>query len=426
MVRAVNHRRLDDTLQLDRDAGLHLTYCTNIHPGSGWRAVNTNIRQYAPALKGRLSPARPFGLGLRLSAQEARELLAGENLDELHAYLQASGLYVALINGFPYGPFHNTPIKADVYAPDWQDDARVEYTRDLIKILARLLPRGVDGGVSTSPLTYKPWMAAAGADAMRVMTLNVARIAAALVRAHRDNGAFIHLDIEPEPDCLLETSTETIDFFERWLLPVGGPALASELGLTLGEAQSALLEHIQVCFDCCHFAVEYEDPADALNRLHRSGIRVGRVQLSSAIDVAVPAVANDRERVVQRLRPFADTTYLHQVIERRNGALTHFPDLDDALGSAPNAADHAGGREWRIHFHVPLFTQSYDGLSSTQDYVRRVIDAAARARFTAHLEIETYTWDVLPDALKFDLLESIHREYEWVLSTYRSASSFNR
>ena len=133
--------------------------------------------------------------------------------------------------------------------------------------------------------------------------------------------------------------------------------------------------------------------------------------MSSAIDVAVPAVANDRERIVQRLRPFADTTYLHQVIERRNGALTHFPDLDDALSSAPNAADHAGGREWRIHFHVPLFTQNYDGLSSTQDYVRRVIDAAARARFTAHLEIETYTWDVLPDALKFDLLESIHREY---------------
>ena len=167
MVRAVNHRSLDDTLQLDRDAGLHLTYCTNIHPGSGWPAVNANIRQYAPALKGRLSPARPFGLGLRLSAQEARELLAGGHLEELHAYLQSSGLYVALINGFPYGPFHNTPVKADVYAPDWQTDARVEYTRDLITILAKLLPRGVDGGVSTAPLTYKPWMPAAGADAMR-------------------------------------------------------------------------------------------------------------------------------------------------------------------------------------------------------------------------------------------------------------------
>jgi sugar phosphate isomerase/epimerase len=410
-------------VQLDRDTGLQLTYCTNIHPGNGWSAVNANIRQYAPALKARLSPARPFGLGLRLSAQEASELLADGHLDQLDAYLQASGLYVALINGFPYGPFHNTPVKADVYAPDWQDGARVEYTRDLIRILARLLPRGMDGGVSTAPLTYKPWMRAAGAEAMQVMTLNVARIAAALVEARRDHGAFIHLDIEPEPDCLLETSAETIDFFEQWLLPVGGPALAVGLGLTLDEARGALLEHIQVCFDCCHFAVEYEEPDAALDRLHRSGIRVGRVQLSSAIDVAVPALADDRARVVRRLRPFADTTYLHQVIERQGGTLRHFPDLGEALTSAPGAAGADGGKEWRIHFHVPLFTRDYDGLSSTQAYVRRVIDTAARARFTAHFEIETYTWDVLPDALKFDLLESIHREYEWVLSAYRAAAA---
>jgi sugar phosphate isomerase/epimerase len=409
-------------VQLDRDTGLHLTYCTNIHPGSGWPAVNANIRRYAAALKSLLSPARPFGIGLRLSAQEARELLAGGHLDELHAYLQASGLYVALINGFPYGPFHNTPVKADVYAPDWRDDARVEYTLDLIRILSRLLPRGLDGGVSTAPLTYKAWMSAAAPDAMQAMTLNVARVGAALMDARRDHGVFIHLDVEPEPDCLLETSSETIDFFERWLLPVGGPALASSRGLTLDDAQSALLEHIQVCFDCCHFAVEYEDPGVALDRLHRAGLRVGRVQLSSALDVAVPASDTDRERIVKRLRPFADKTYLHQVIERQDGTLRHFSDLDEALNSAPGTGGQSSRKEWRIHFHVPLFTREYDGLSSTQEYVRQVIGTAARARFTAHLEIETYTWDVLPDALKFDLLESIHREYEWVLSAYRAAS----
>jgi sugar phosphate isomerase/epimerase len=407
-------------VQLDRDTGLHLTYCTNIHPGSGWPEVSANIKRYGPALKARLSPGRPFGLGLRLSAREARELLSGGHLDELRSYLQAAGLYVALINGFPYGPFHGTPVKADVYAPDWRDDARVEYTKDLIAILARLLPRGLDGGVSTAPLTYKSWVPTADADGIRIMTVNVARIAAALVQARRDHGAFIHLDIEPEPDCLLETSAETIEFFERWLLPVGAPALAADLGLTLDEARSALLEHIQVCFDCCHFAVEYEDPAVALDRLHRSGIRIGRVQLSSAIDVPLPAAARDRDRVMERLRAFADSTYLHQVIERRDGTLRHYPDLVDALNQ-PSARESAGGEEWRIHFHVPLFTRDYDGLASTQDYVGRVIEVAARDRFTAHLEIETYTWDVLPEALKIDLLESIHREYEWVLSAYRAS-----
>jgi sugar phosphate isomerase/epimerase len=408
---------------LDRDTGHHLTYCTNIHPGDGWAAVDANIRRYAPALKASLSPTQPFGLGLRLSARDARELLEGRHLDDLHAYLVEAGLYVALINGFPYGPFHGTPVKANVYTPDWREDARVEYTRDLIRILSRLLPRGVDGGVSTAPLTYKPWMLSAGADAMQVMTLKIARVAAALVEARRDHGVFIHLDIEPEPDCLLETTAETVDFFEQWLLPVGGPALAAGLGLTLDEAQGALLAHVQVCFDCCHFAVEYEDPADALERLRRAGIRVGRVQLSSAIDVALPSTREGISRIADRLRPFADATYLHQVIERRGSALRHFPDLKDALNDALSDSPRgAGDKEWRIHFHVPLFTDQYEGLGSTQGYVRRVLEAAAGARFSTHLEIETYTWDVLPGDLKIDLLESIRREYEWVLSTYRASA----
>jgi sugar phosphate isomerase/epimerase len=409
-------------VRLDRDSRLHLTYCTNIHPGDGWAEVEANLRRYGPALKARLAPAQPFGLGLRLSAREARELLEGSRLDNLRGWLEEAGLYVALINGFPYGPFHGTPVKAAVYAPDWRDEARVEYTRDLIRILAGLLPPGVDGGVSTAPLTYKPWMTAASPDAMDVMTRNIARIAAELVEVRRQHDAFIHLDIEPEPDCLLETSVETADFFERWLLPVGEAVLASRLGVTHDEARRALLDHVQVCFDCCHFAVEYEEPDAALRRLQQAGIKVGRVQLSSAIDVEVPAGADVRARVIERLRPFADATYLHQVIERRGSELRHFPDLHDALVQPAAAQDH----DWRIHFHVPLFTADYDGLGSTQEYVRRVIERSSLAPFTTHLEIETYTWDVLPGPLKIDLLESIRREYEWVLSTCRGASRPHR
>lgn len=404
-------------MRLDPGRPLDLTYCTNIHPGDGWRAVDANIRRYGPALKSRLSPAGPFALGLRLSARDARELLEGRNLDDFHEYLDREGLYVPLINGFPYGPFHGTPVKAEVYAPDWRDDARAAYTEDLITILARLLPAGSDGGVSTAPLTYKRWLKGAGDEAMDVMTRQVVRVAAALVRARRESGVFIHLDIEPEPDCALETSAEMIEFFDRWLLPAGAPALAGILGVTPDEARQALLEHVQVCFDCCHFAVEYEEPLAAIDRLTKAGLRIGRVQLSSAIDVALPQDPREAEAVADRLRPFADSTYLHQVIERHGTSLRHFPDLPDALDTAP----HAGGREWRIHFHVPLFTREYDGFGSTQRDVQRVIEAAARTPFTNHLEIETYTWDVLPGDLKIDLLESIHREYEWVLEKYRGA-----
>jgi hypothetical protein len=394
------------------DGFLHLTYCTNIHPADGWSAVFENIRRIAPVLKARLSPSAPFGLGLRLSAAEARELLDGDRLADFRSFLDGEGLYVALINGFPYGAFHGAPVKTNVYAPDWRDDARVEYTLDLIEILRRLVPADVDGGVSTAPLSYKPWMVGAGEQDWDTITTNIARIAEALARIHGAGGPLLHLDIEPEPDCLLENTTETIEFFERWLFQRGAAWLATRLGVGPSAACDLIREHIRICFDCCHFAVEFEDADVALERFRAAGIRIGRVQLSSALKVRRETGAG--RGFSARLQPFAESTYLHQVVERGAGGLSHFPDLDVAL---QHSAEAAADAEWRIHFHVPLFMESYEDLESTQAVVRHTLDAAQRMRFTRHLEIETYTWDVLPAALKIDVADSITREYRWVLET---------
>ena len=396
------------------DSDLHLTYCTNIHAADGWQAVFANLRTYAPALKARFSPSAPFGVGLRLSAREARELRDGSALAAFREFLDREGLYVAIINGFPYGHFHGTPVKQTVYAPDWRDPARVDYTLDLIEIVSRLVPDGLDGGVSTAPMSYKAWMTGADSQSWRTIAAHVARVAEALVRLRQDRGTLVHLDIEPEPDCSIENTDETIEFFDGHLLTHGVPALASALGIGRGQAEQHLREHIRLCFDCCHFAVEFEDPGEALQRLERAGIRIGRVQLSSALRAVFPQTREGANAVAAALRPFADATYLHQVVERRNGSLHRYPDLDVAL-------DHFGSEipdEWRIHFHVPLFASEYEAFGSTQDYVRTVIDFARRQRFTRHLEIETYTWDVLPAGLKVNLLESIAREYEWVLQQH--------
>ncbi len=397
-------------MHVDRDRKLHLTYCTNIHSGDGWAAVFANLAQYAPPLKQRFAPDAPFGIGLRLSARDARELADG-HVDELRRFLEREGLYVALINGFPYGAFHGTVVKADVYAPDWRDPERVRYTLSLVDILRQVLPRGVDGGVSTAPLSYKAWLNGTDAAAWQAVTAHVARVAETLVRVRDQTGAVIHLDLEPEPDCSIENTDETLRFFEDWLLPHGAPLLAAATGSTVARAAQDLLDHVRVCFDCCHFAVEYEDPARALDRLAAAGIRIGRIQLSSAIRVRVPPAGERASTALARLRAFADPVYLHLVIERSDGAaLRHFADLDEALGSASDRE-----REWRIHFHVPLFVREYEELGSTQDYVRSVLALAQRHNVTNHLEIETYTWDVLPAALKTGLGDSIAREYEWVL-----------
>jgi sugar phosphate isomerase/epimerase len=399
-------------VQVDRAGAFHLTYCTNIHAADGWPAVWGNVERFAPTLKERLSPSSPFGIGLRLSARDARELLEGDRLDRFRRDLDDRGLYVALINGFPHGSFHRTPVKADVYAPDWRDEERVRYTLDLVTILSRLLPDGLDGGVSTAPLSYKAWVPDLDP---RPFTRNVVRVADALARARQERGTLIHLDIEPEPDCLIETSDEFLSFFTGTLMEDGGPLLAASLGCRVDAARAHLREHVRICVDCCHFAVEYEDPVAALERVRASEAQVGRVQLSSAIKVVFPDDTAACAGIVERLRRFADTTYLHQVIERRGTTLSHFPDLDVALDRDGSPR----GTEWRVHFHVPLFTSDYDGLASTQDYVRQVIGLACQTRFAKHFEIETYTWDVLPPGLKIDLLESIEREYRWVLDQFR-------
>ena len=402
-------------MRISPDGSLHLTYCTNIHAADGWPAVFAALKQYAPALKARFSPSAPFGVGLRLSAREARELI-DNGVGPLRMFLEDHGLYVAIVNGFPHGSFHRSVVKADVYAPDWRDSERVRYTTDLIDILSVLVPDDVDGGVSTVPLSYKAWVGEGSKDDWRRMLANVVDVAATLVRLRDSRGVFIHLDIEPEPDCAIETTDETLSFFQNRLFTQGAIQLAAVLNVDPDEARRLLADHIRVCFDCCHFSVEHEDPQHALKTIADAGIGIGRIQLSSALRVNMPAAADERRGIVERLRPFADSTYLHQVIRRNGSSLEHFADLDQALAQ-PKAGD------WRIHFHVPLFTAEYGGLGSTQDDVQRVIQAAAATGVTHHLEIETYTWDVLPARLKIDLIESIAREYEWVLGCLRTKQS---
>jgi hypothetical protein len=219
------------------------------------------------------------------------------------------------------------------------------------------------------------------------------------------DGLMIHLDIEPEPDGLVENSREFLEFYAR-LLSEGGPILTRESGLSGARAEEAIREHVTICYDVCHFAVEHEEPAATLAALNGAGIRIGRAQISSAVRVAMPELAADREALTKDLTPLADPTYLHQVIGREE----RFTDLIEALPQLSGAES----AEWRIHYHVPLFLEDYGRLSSTQSEVRRTLELLT-PELVKHLEIETYTWGVLPADLKLDIVDSIEREYRWVL-----------
>lgn len=398
-------------------SSIHLTYCTNIHPGEEWSQVFANLEQYVPVLKSRLAPEKPFGIGLRLADVAARELLQGNTLNQFQSWLAEQQLYVFTLNGFPYGGFHRQVVKDQVYAPDWSKQERCDYTLRLTRILAGLLPDGIDGGISTLPLSYKPWFNSDRAAITSIFSKSsyyLAKVVAEMVRIRAETGKLLHLDLEPEPDGLIENAAEVINYFQAELLPVGGAYLAKHLGISPNQAEAYLLEHVRVCYDTCHFAVEYEDPVFVFERFQAAGIQIGKIQLSVALQVNLPAQDQQRRQVEERLLPFAESTYLHQVIERdRTGALHHYSDLSTALSNLK----HTNSVEWRTHFHVPIFIRDYQLLQSTQDDIVTVLDLLRRYHNCNHLEIETYTWEVLPSAMKLDLLASLQREYEWVLDT---------
>jgi len=403
------------------DNNLDLTYCTNIHPGEGWEQVFANIKQYIPVLKQRLAPEQPFGIGLRLADVAARELLQGDNLTQFQAWLRDRNLYVFTLNGFPYGEFHHQVVKDRVYAPDWSRLERLNYTLRLTKILAQLLPDGIDGGISTLPLSYKPWFeqnAYMRALTYEIASIYIAQIVAEMVRVRAETGKLLHLDLEPEPDGLIENSAEVVDYFKTQLLPTGGKYLTKQLGISLAAAEIHLLEHVRICYDTCHFAVEFEEPATVFQKFRAAGIQIGKIQLSAALKLVVDETA-PRHQIVERLRPFAESTYLHQAIAcDRQGKLHRYSDLVTALPDL----EQMPACEWRIHFHVPIFIHDYQLLQSTQDCIKTVLELLQGDRICNHLEIETYTWDVLPEDMKLDLLSSIQREYESVIEKQRAVT----
>ena len=392
----------------------HLSYCTNIHPGETWEEVFQSLKTHTIPLKAQLSPQDSFGIGLRLSDQASRDLLEGSALAEFQEWLAQQDMYVFTMNGFPYGGFHRVVVKDTVHEPDWTKPDRMAYTQRLFHILTRLLPEGMEGGISTSPLSYKYWHADEEAleEVIEISCLQYAELSYELHRTQEKTGKLLHLDIEPEPDGILENTAEVLEFYDNYLIPMGSAHLQEEYGYTRSQAEEMLRSHIQLCYDVCHFAVGYENPYTVFEALRQAGIRIGKIQISAALKAELPGDLSGRAPIKEAFEVFNESTYLHQVIARDSeGRLHQYRDLPQAL---PHILEPTM-EEWRTHFHVPLFAERYQHLQSTQTDIEAVLDIIKEIPSTSHLEVETYTWEVLPPELREDLTQSIGRELEWVM-----------
>lgn len=393
-----------------------LGYCSNIHPGEAWQAHFQELKSYVPQVKQHLSPNQPFGLGLRIAGQASQDLLQGQALEELKAWLAQEDLYVFTINGFPYGGFHDTVVKDQVHAPDWTHKERKDYTWRLAQILVALMPEDLnEAGISTAPLSYRYWFAddARLQEAKQETTQALVDLVLDLMQLKASTGKSIHIDIEPEPDGLLGDHQDLMDWYKTCFIPLGTQRFLG-LGLSPAQAKEVLLEHVQVCFDVCHYGVNYDDIPKALADFEAAGIRVGKLQISSALRVDFQSQAQEK---LAHLKQFQERVYLHQVKARlSHGGYVSYPDLDQAFEAW--TPEHL---EWRVHYHVPIYSPDYGLLGSTQDQITRALIALKNKAYTSQMEVETYTWSVLPSDQQIPIVDSVVRELDWVLNQLQHA-----
>jgi hypothetical protein len=382
-----------------------LGYCLNVHPTETLDEVCAALIGPVREVKRRVSPDATFGVGLRLSAAAAADPQKAAR--EIGAICADEDYAVFTMNGFPYGRFQGAPVKAAVYEPDWTTPERRRYTHDLAVIMASLAPEGETATISTVPGGFGPKLRGREAEVADGLLQSVAD----LVNLERDAGRPVALALEPEPWCLLDSVADALAFFRaRLFCEKAAHRLAQLTGLHPSDAASALPRHLGLCLDVCHLAVGFEDPEQTLAALAAANIPIHKIQLSAAL-----RVDSSTTEARARLVGFDDGVYLHQVAARStSGRVTRFLDLPEALAESAAADD-----EWRVHFHTPIFAEPDPPLKSTRDVLEFILAEHRRASICRHLEVETYTWSVLPPGERglavASLSEGISKELEWVL-----------
>lgn len=376
---------------------VHLAYCTNVHAGDTLDDVLAHLDRFVLPVRRHLG-SELLGVGLWLAAPAAHELAQDASAtDGLRQALAERGLETVTLNGFPYRGFQEPVVKQRVYHPDWSEQERLDYTIDCAAVLAQLLPHdAARGSVSTLPFAWRePW----DDDQHRLALDNLGRLSDALEGIEARSGRTVRVGLEPEPGCVVETTTEAAE-----------------------RLAGVDAERIGVSLDLCHLAVGFEDPTEALARISGAGLPITKAQVSAAVHADDPADPATRRALAE----FDEVRFLHQVRGRHtDGSVGARDDLPAALSGADTleARDGDGAAvPWRVHFHVPLDLDPEPPLRATRDHTVTSLEAliGGERAMTDHLEVETYTWGVLPDAARprtdDDLARRIAGELSWVRS----------
>lgn len=388
----------------------HLSYSTLVHPGDDWEDIKNSVKTFLPRVKNRVSPSRSFGVSLRLSHASVEKLTREEQERRwLKEFFHDYDMYLYTVNAFPYGPFKNRVVMEDVYEPDWTTAARTDYTLAIARLLVELSPESVSPSIQSAPLAFAPKVK--DSNYVKSFTSNIFKVIAGLWQIEQETGRRVKLALEPEPACYLETTQETVNYFTRHIYTEAAARELAAIGkMPISEAEGALTRYLGVVFDIGHQAVGFEDVTTSLRSLVTAGIPIFKLQEAAALWVESLDVDT-----VPSLRRFTDTIYLSQTTLRTAEGFRKFLHLGEALDAYEA---NPIPTELRCHFHVPVFLEDVGPFKTTRFAVKQALELHREAPLTDHLEIETYTWDVLPEELKSgDIVDYIAQELSYVRQT---------
>ncbi|HVJ82953.1 MAG TPA: metabolite traffic protein EboE [Planctomycetia bacterium] len=355
-------------------------YCGNVHPARNLSELIRRLEAHAVPLADRLG--RPFDIGLWLP-RVGIPGLTPTHAETLVNFMADHGLVCRTMNAFPFGDFHAKRVKEGVYRPDWTDAERSDYTCRIADLLVLLLPEGGKGSISTLPCGYRRLLPGASLRDFFPMILETVRHLGYLAA---ETGRKISLAFEPEPGCLLETTADAIEFVKK----LRQYAIDGTLPFAK-EDERLVMEHVGICFDVCHAAVMFEDPAASIRKLAATGTPIVKVQLSAALELPDPDDAEAREELAR----FVEPKYFHQTVARHPaGALLFLDDLTAGHAEDP-PEEWLECPRWRTHFHVPVHESEIGPLKTTSPLLGPALAALAELPNVPDIEVETYTWSVL-------------------------------
>ncbi len=392
-----------------KGTGIHLSYCLNVYPAPDTEQIHANVFEKAVRVRTGLEQngvnASPFGIGLWIPEYLIDEFSRQDKLSLFRTRLEAEGLYVFTINGFPFGTFHGTKVKKEVYRPDWSVPARFTYTVKLADLLAQLIPEHISGSISTVPVTFGEW---ADSSVLDEALMFLMKTVVHLRSLRKNRGRHISLALEPEPGCFLQHTDDILDFFSDRVFPAGTALLKEQTGCSAEKAGEIIRDHLGICLDTIHTAVMFEDPAEVIDRLSAEGIRIFKMHLGGAIEIHTETAPP-----LQILSPFNDEVYLHQTSVRTPaGENLFFTDLPEALEEKPDGI-------WRVHYHVPLAGSESAGISNTSAEIDSRLIQKASENGVKHFEVEVYTLDIMP-GFDGDIEKAMSKDIIHVLNLFKN------